>query len=32
MNKAAGTISKELWVLQKDGSAKLRVDNFEVTS
>ncbi|NQZ23813.1 MAG: isochorismatase [Colwellia sp.] len=32
MNKAAGTISKELWVLQKDGSAKLRVDNFEVNS
>jgi len=30
MNKAAGTISKELWVLQSDGTAKLTVDNFEV--
>jgi len=32
MNKAGGTISKELWVLQQDGSAKLKVDNFEVNS
>jgi ketosteroid isomerase-like protein len=32
MNKAAGTISKELWVLQKDGTAKLTVDNFEVSA
>jgi ketosteroid isomerase-like protein len=30
MNKAAGTISKELWVLQSDGTAKLKEDNFEV--
>jgi ketosteroid isomerase-like protein len=32
MNKAGGTISKELWVLQKDGTAKLKIDNFEVCS
>jgi len=32
MNKAAGTISKELWVLQDNGTAKLKIDNFEVTS
>ena len=30
MNKAAGVIHKELWVLQADGSAKLREDDFEV--
>ncbi|MBU2896236.1 hypothetical protein [Vibrio hepatarius] len=30
MNKAYGIITKELWVLQGDDSAKLRVDNFEV--
>ena len=32
MNKAAGTISKELWILQNNGTAKLREDNFEVLS
>ena len=29
MNKARGVIHKELWVLQEDGTAKLRVDDFE---
>ena len=29
MNKAHGVIHRELWVLQADGSAKLREDNFE---
>ena len=29
MNKAGGIIHKELWVLQADGSAKLREDDFE---
>ena len=29
MNKAKGVITKELWVLQEDGSAKLRIDEFE---
>lgn len=29
MNKAKGVITKELWVVQDDGSAKLRVDHFE---
>lgn len=29
MNKASGVIHKELWVLQDDGSAKLRHDDFE---
>lgn len=29
MNNAFGVITKELWVLQADGSAKLREDNFE---
>lgn len=29
MNKASGVIHKELWVLQKDGTAKLREDDFE---
>ena len=32
MNKAAGIITKELWVLQPDGTAKLREDNFEAQS
>ncbi|GJL51259.1 MAG: hypothetical protein NPIRA01_24860 [Nitrospirales bacterium] len=30
MNKAHGVITKELWVLQEDGVAKLKVDAFEV--
>ena len=30
MNKAKGMITKELWVLQSDGTAKLRIDEFEV--
>ena len=30
MNKARGVIHKELWVIQADGSAKLREDDFEV--
>ncbi|MEO0376478.1 MAG: nuclear transport factor 2 family protein [Cyanobacteria bacterium P01_A01_bin.17] len=29
MNKASGVIHKELWVLQADGTAKLRTDEFE---
>lgn len=29
MNKARGVIHKEEWVLQADGSAKLREDDFE---
>jgi ketosteroid isomerase-like protein len=29
MNKAHGVIHKELWVLQTDGTAKLREDHFE---
>jgi len=29
MNKAEGVIHKELWVIQKDGAAKLREDSFE---
>ena len=29
MNKASGVIHKELWVLQNDGAAKLREDDFE---
>jgi len=32
MNKASGVIHKELWVLQDDGSAKLREDDFEAKS
>lgn len=32
MNKAKGVIHKELWVLQADGTAKLRVDDFEAMS
>jgi hypothetical protein len=31
MNKASGVIHKELWILQSDGTAKLREDNFEAT-
>jgi len=30
MNKAHGVITKEVWILQADGSARLRTDNFEV--
>lgn len=29
MNKANGIINKELWVLQSDGTVKLREDDFE---
>ncbi len=29
MNNAQGVIHKELWVLQEDGTAKLREDHFE---
>ena len=29
MNKASGIIHKELWVLQENGEAKLREDDFE---
>lgn len=29
MNKARGIITKELWVLQSDGTVKLRIDEFE---
>ncbi len=29
MNKAGGVIHKELWVLQSNGNAKLREDDFE---
>lgn len=29
MNNASGVIHKELWVLQADGTAKLREDDFE---
>ena len=31
MNKASGVIHKELWVMQPDGTAKVREDDFEVT-
>ena len=31
MNKAKGIIHREVWVLQEDGTAKLREDDFEVT-
>ena len=31
MNKASGVIHKEVWVLQEDGTAKLREDDFEAT-
>jgi len=30
MNNAKGVITKELWVLQSDGTAKLRIDEFEI--
>ncbi len=30
MNKAHGVITKELWVIQNDGSALLREDDFQV--
>lgn len=30
MNKAHGVITKELWVMQNDGTALLREDDFEV--
>ncbi|WP_347505984.1 hypothetical protein [Pseudomonas anguilliseptica] len=29
MNNASGVITREFWVLQSDGTAKLREDNFE---
>lgn len=29
MNKAQGVIHKELWMVQEDGTAKLREDDFE---
>lgn len=32
MNNAQGVIHKELWVLQADGTAKLREDDFEAMS
>ncbi|MBT5709241.1 MAG: nuclear transport factor 2 family protein [Verrucomicrobia bacterium] len=32
MNKASGVIHKELWVIQEDGEAKLREDDFEAIS
>lgn len=32
MNKAGGVIHRELWVLQSDGTAKLREDDFEAIS
>ncbi|NER79510.1 MAG: isochorismatase [Leptolyngbya sp. SIO1D8] len=32
MNKAGGVIHKELWVLQPNGTAKLREDDFEAQS
>lgn len=32
MNKASGTISKEIWVMQLNGEALLREDHFEVTA
>ena len=31
MNKASGVIHRELWVLQADGAARLREDDFEAT-
>ena len=30
MNKAYGVVHSELWVLQADGSAKLKEDDFEI--
>jgi len=32
MNNASGVIHKELWVIQDDGEAKLREDDFEAIS
>lgn len=32
MNKASGVIHKELWVLQEDGTVKLREDDFEAVN
>ena len=32
MNRAQGVIHKELWVLQEDGTAKLREDDFEAVN
>ena len=32
MNKASGVIHKELWVLQENGVAKLREDDFEANA
>ena len=32
MNNASGVIHKELWVIQEDGEAKLREDDFEAIS
>ena len=32
MGKAKGVIHKELWVIQNDGIAKLREDDFEAES
>ena len=32
MNKVQGVIHKELWVLQENGVAKLREDDFEATN
>lgn len=29
MNQASGVIHKELWIVQEDGTAKLREDDFE---
>jgi hypothetical protein len=31
MNNASGIITNETWVMQADGSAKLRIDEFAVT-
>lgn len=31
MNKAKGVITKELWAIQEDGTAKLAEDHFEAT-
>ena len=32
MNKASGVIHKELWVIQENGTAKLKEDDFEAMS
>jgi len=31
MNNASGIITNETWVMQADGTAKLRIDEFAVT-